>query len=68
MFFILGGRIKALVDGLQYAGLALAEEDIKVGATTVPSKATIENRVDIIKKDIILRYVSISCQSYLYSM
>ncbi|XP_045760369.1 innexin inx7-like [Maniola jurtina] len=50
-----GGRIKALVDGLQYAGLALAEEDMKVGANTVPSKATLDSRIDLIKKDIILR-------------
>nr|QDR50930.1 innexin 7 [Heliconius melpomene] len=50
-----GGRIKALVDGLQYASLALAEEDMDVGHMKVPSKKTVENRIDIIKKDIILR-------------
>ena len=53
--YITGGRIKALVDGLQYASLALVEEDMDVGHMKVPSKKTIENRIDIIKKDIILR-------------
>ncbi|XP_050357551.1 innexin inx7 [Nymphalis io] len=64
-----GGRIKALVDGLQYAGLALAEEDMKFGTTTVPSKKSLENRVDIIKKDIILRLrVSRTWSTWLVSM
>lgn len=57
-YLFIGGRIKALVDGLQYAGIALAEEDMKVGSVTVPSKSSLENRIDIIKKDIILRYCS----------
>ncbi|XP_026501138.1 innexin inx7 [Vanessa tameamea] len=64
-----GGRIKALVDGLQYASLALAEEDMKFGATTVPSKKTIENRIDVIKKDIILRLrVSRTWSTWLVAM
>ncbi|CAG9575393.1 unnamed protein product [Danaus chrysippus] len=50
-----GGRIKALVDGLQYAGLALASDDMKVGAMTVPSKQTLESQVENIKKDIVMR-------------
>ncbi|XP_045452166.1 innexin inx7 [Melitaea cinxia] len=64
-----GGRIKALVDGLQYAGIALAEEDMKVGSVTVPSKSSLENRIDIIKKDIILRLqVSRAWSVWLVSM
>ncbi|XP_072935359.1 innexin inx7 [Epargyreus clarus] len=50
-----GGRVKALVDGLQYAGLALHAEDTQVGGITVPSKDTLEKRVDLIRKDILLR-------------
>ncbi|XP_014359474.2 innexin inx7 [Papilio machaon] len=50
-----GGRVKALVDGLQYAGLALHAEDMKVGGTTVPSRTTIDNQINLIRKDIIMR-------------
>ncbi|XP_041973854.1 innexin inx7 [Aricia agestis] len=64
-----GGRIKALVDGLQYAGLALSEEDVKVGSNVVPSKASLGNRVDLIKKDIILRLrVSRTWSTWLVAM
>ncbi|XP_038209464.1 innexin inx7 [Zerene cesonia] len=50
-----GGRIKALVEGLQYASLALHDTDMQAGSISVPSKATLESRVNLIKKDIILR-------------
>ncbi|CAB3221536.1 unnamed protein product [Arctia plantaginis] len=50
-----GGRIHALVQGLQYASLALENDDMKVGTMDVPSKKTINERIDIIRKDIILR-------------
>ncbi|KAJ0180881.1 hypothetical protein K1T71_002966 [Dendrolimus kikuchii] len=50
-----GGRIKALVDGLQYASIALEDNDMDVGHMQVPSKHTIEKKLDIIRKDIILR-------------
>ncbi|XP_053601941.1 innexin inx7-like [Plodia interpunctella] len=50
-----GGRIKALVDGLQYASLALHDQDMKFNNKTVPSKATLEKKIDLIRKDIILR-------------
>ncbi|XP_045508582.1 innexin inx7 [Colias croceus] len=50
-----GGRIKSLVEGLQYASLALQDTDMQAGTMNIPSKATLESRVDLIKKDIILR-------------
>ncbi|CAG4927617.1 unnamed protein product [Colias eurytheme] len=50
-----GGRIKSLVEGLQYASLALEDTDMQAGTMNIPSKATLESRVDLIKKDIILR-------------
>ncbi|XP_068628874.1 innexin inx7 [Battus philenor] len=50
-----GGRIKALIDGLQMAGLALQAEDMKVGSTTIPSKGTVEKQIEMIRKDILLR-------------
>ncbi|XP_050553199.1 innexin inx7-like [Spodoptera frugiperda] len=50
-----GGRIKALVDGLQYASLALIKEDMKVGNMDLPSQETLSKRIDIILKDIRLR-------------
>ncbi|CAF4837910.1 unnamed protein product [Pieris macdunnoughi] len=50
-----GGRIKALVEGLQYASLALHDTDMQAGSINVPSKQTLESRVDLIKKDILLR-------------
>ncbi|XP_049887980.1 innexin inx7 [Pectinophora gossypiella] len=50
-----GGRIKALVEGLQYASLALEDQDMTVNGTTVPSKLSLENRLNTIRKDIILR-------------
>ncbi|CAK1599315.1 unnamed protein product [Parnassius mnemosyne] len=50
-----GGRIKALVDGLQYAGLALEAEDMKIGSSTVPSRKSVENQIELIRKDIIMR-------------
>ncbi|CAG5034987.1 unnamed protein product [Parnassius apollo] len=64
-----GGRIKALVDGLQYAGLALQAEDTKIGSSTVPSKKTIENQIDLIRKDIIMRLrVTRTWSTWLVSM
>ncbi|XP_037871916.1 innexin inx7 [Bombyx mori] len=64
-----GGRIKALVDGLQYAGLALHDDDITVNGTTVPSKKTLENKLDSIRKDIILRLkISRTWSTWLVSM
>ncbi|CAH0600867.1 unnamed protein product [Chrysodeixis includens] len=50
-----GGRIKALVDGLQYASLALKDENMSVGGMDVPSKETLDNRINIIRKDIVMR-------------
>ncbi|XP_075989914.1 innexin 7 [Anticarsia gemmatalis] len=50
-----GGRIRALVDGLQYASLAIKNEDMKVNGVDVPSKETINKRLDLIRRDIILR-------------
>ncbi|KAL0850612.1 hypothetical protein ABMA28_012371 [Loxostege sticticalis] len=51
-----GGRIKALVDGLQYAAMSLEQEqDITVRGQTMPSKATLDNKINMIRKDIILR-------------
>lgn len=50
-----GGRIKALVNGLQYASLALKNEDMSINGMEVPSKETLNKRLDIIRKDIILR-------------
>ncbi|XP_013187972.1 innexin inx7 [Amyelois transitella] len=50
-----GGRIKALVDGLQYASLALHDQDMTVKNKTVPSKATLQKKIELIRKDIILR-------------
>ncbi|XP_052758845.1 innexin inx7-like [Galleria mellonella] len=50
-----GGRIKALVDGLQFASLSFQEEDIKVNKDTIPSKKTIEKKIALIRKDIIFR-------------
>lgn len=50
-----GGRIKALVDGLQFAALALEEEDMTVQGKVVPSKTTLDNKISLIRKDIILR-------------
>ncbi|RVE55225.1 hypothetical protein evm_000123 [Chilo suppressalis] len=50
-----GGRIKALVDGLQYAALAFEDNDMKLGGRVVPSRMTLDNKINLIKKDIILR-------------
>lgn len=50
-----GGRIKALVDGLQYASLALQQEDMTVAGMDLPSKDTLDKRIDIIRRDIKLR-------------
>ncbi|XP_059056514.1 innexin inx7-like [Achroia grisella] len=50
-----GGRIKALVDGLQYASLAFQDEDMKIDKDTIPSRKTIENKIALIRKDIIFR-------------
>lgn len=55
-FIPTGGRIKALVDGLQYAAMSLEQEqDITVRGQTMPSKATLDNKINMIRKDIILR-------------
>ncbi|KAI5637323.1 innexin domain-containing protein [Phthorimaea operculella] len=50
-----GGRIRRLVEGLQYASLAIEDEDMTVNGTTVPSKQSLENRLNDIRKDIIMR-------------
>ncbi|KAG6459704.1 hypothetical protein O3G_MSEX011559 [Manduca sexta] len=50
-----GGRIKALVDGLQYAGLALQDQHMTVNGMSVPTKQSLEKKLDTIRKDIILR-------------
>ncbi|RVE55226.1 hypothetical protein evm_000124 [Chilo suppressalis] len=50
-----GGRIKALVDGLQYSALALGDNDMKLGEREVPSKMTLDKKINLIKEDIILR-------------
>lgn len=52
-----GGRIKALVDGLQLrASLAFHnDEDIVIKGDTIPSLSTLDKRLEIIRKDIILR-------------
>ncbi|CAH0722146.1 unnamed protein product, partial [Brenthis ino] len=50
-----GGRINALVQGLQYASLALSENDVDAGNVKVPSRGTVASRIDIIQRDIILR-------------
>ncbi|XP_022113086.2 innexin inx7 [Pieris rapae] len=50
-----GGRIKALVEGLKYSSLALHDADVQAGDISVPSKTTIKRKVQLIKKDIILR-------------
>ncbi|CAK1548032.1 unnamed protein product [Leptosia nina] len=50
-----GGRIKALVEGLQHASLALHENDLLAGKIAVPSKKTLQSRIETIKKDILLR-------------
>lgn len=47
--------MKALVDGLQLARLALEDEVMMVNGKEVPSKSSLEKRLDIIRKDIILR-------------
>ncbi|XP_061717961.1 innexin inx7-like [Cydia pomonella] len=51
-----GGRIKALVDGLQYASIAIQDgDDITVKGNTVPSQKSLDKKLDIIRKDIIMR-------------
>ncbi|KAI8429422.1 hypothetical protein MSG28_000063 [Choristoneura fumiferana] len=51
-----GGRIKALVDGLQYASIAIQDgDDMVVKGTTVPSQKSLDKKLDIIRRDIILR-------------
>ncbi|XP_050663674.1 innexin inx7 [Leptidea sinapis] len=64
-----GGRIKSLVDGLQYAGLALQETDMQAGEINVMSRSSLENKIDLIKKDIILRLrVTRTWSTWLISM
>ncbi|KAM3957025.1 innexin inx7-like [Aphomia sociella] len=52
-----GGRIKALVDGLQYATLAVhSDNDMQIKKDlTLPSRANLENKISLIRKDIIFR-------------
>ncbi|XP_026323628.1 innexin inx7-like [Hyposmocoma kahamanoa] len=50
-----GGRIKALVDGLQFARLAIEDEDMTVNGKTVPSKSSLQKTLTNIRTDIILR-------------
>uniref|UniRef100_A0A2A4K2D6 Innexin n=1 Tax=Heliothis virescens TaxID=7102 RepID=A0A2A4K2D6_HELVI len=50
-----GGRIRALVNGLQYASLALTTEDMNVAGMDLPSKETLDKRIEIIRRDIKLR-------------
>ncbi|CAG9133730.1 unnamed protein product [Plutella xylostella] len=50
-----GGRVKALVDGLQMARIAIEDDDMQVNGQNIPSRSTLEKRLDIIRKDIVLR-------------
>ncbi|CAH0747751.1 unnamed protein product [Diatraea saccharalis] len=64
-----GGRIKALVDGLQYAALALEDKDMEVAGKVIPSRTTLDNKINLIKKDIILRLrISRTWSTWLVSM
>lgn len=46
------------MSGLEYAALALEDQDMTVNGRTVLSKATLDNAINNIQKDIVLRWDS----------
>lgn len=45
------------MDGLRYAGLSLHDQDMTVKDFVVPSKQHLNDNIEMIRKDIILRSV-----------